>query len=67
MSQQRQVLEHLKRYGVIDPMTALQKYGIFRLAARVNDLRGKGYGIETEIVRRKGKAFAKYRYHRNAS
>lgn len=63
MSQTEQIFGHLKRHGTITPMQALERYGCFRLAARINDLRAKGYGIETDLVERGGKRFARYRYH----
>lgn len=61
MSQEMQVLGHLKQYGSITPMTALQRYGCFRLAARIDRLKGKGHAIETELVKQGGKRFARYR------
>ena len=60
MSQCDQVLRHLKK-APITPMQALQDYGCMRLAARIDDLRGKGYRIKTEMVKRNGKRFARYR------
>ena len=42
------VLQHLKRFGSIEPLTALREYGIYRLGARVADLRSEGYHIVTE-------------------
>ena len=64
MSQETQILSHLKR-GPIDPMKALKLYGCFRLAARISDLRDKGYDIRTQIVERDGKRFAKYWLNKN--
>ena len=63
MSQNAQILTHLKRHGTITPLEALNKYGILRLAARCYDLREKGYGIETRTIERNGKRFALYAYH----
>ena len=59
MSQETQILSHLKR-GPIDPMKALTLNGCFRLAARISDLRDKGHDIRTQIIERDGKRFAKY-------
>ena len=59
MSQEMLILSHLKR-GPIDPLKALKLYGCFRLAARIGDLRNKGYDIRTQIIERDGKRFAKY-------
>lgn len=41
---------HLKRFGSIEPLTALRDYGCYRLGARISDLRHDGYEIETEVV-----------------
>ena len=46
MSQNDAVLSHLRR-GVLDPMRALRLYGVFRLAARVHELRQRGHDIRT--------------------
>ena len=60
MSQEKAILSHLKR-GPITPLDALERYGCFRLAARINDLRGRGHRIETEMVERDDKRYARYR------
>lgn len=39
------ILRHLKDYGVITSREAFNEYGIMRLAARINDLRRRGYLI----------------------
>ena len=64
MSQSDDILRHMKRHGPITPMDALQQYGCFRLAARIADLRGRGYPIVVETVRAGGKRFARYRMPR---
>ena len=43
------ILRHLHRFGSIDPIQAIQEYGVLRLAARINDLR-TGHDIETHLV-----------------
>lgn len=48
MTQKKVVLQHLKMFGSIEPLTALREYGIYRLGARVADLRSEGYNIITE-------------------
>lgn len=50
MTQKSVLLEHLKRYGSIEPLTALREYGIYRLGARIADLRSDGYNIVTQTV-----------------
>jgi hypothetical protein len=63
MSQCEAVLDHLCREGSITPMEALRKHKIMRLAARVEELRSRGHRIETEIVRRGSRRWARYCYH----
>ena len=48
-SQCEKVIRHLQLFGSIDPVQALQEYGILRLAARINDLRVE-HEIETHII-----------------
>lgn len=42
-------------------LDALHKYGCFRLAARIDELREEGLPIETVIEKQGGKRFARYR------
>jgi hypothetical protein len=44
----------------ITPIQALEKFGIFRLGARILEMRREGYGIITEMQNKNGKRFAKY-------
>jgi len=60
MSQNHAILAHLQR-APITPLTALEVYGCFRLAARISDLRSSGHKIATEWVRKGEKRFARYR------
>ena len=48
MTQCEQILKHLKTHVGITQITALEKYGCLRLAARVADLRARGYRITTQ-------------------
>jgi biotin operon repressor len=59
MSQAQQILAHLKRRKRINPAQAYEKFGCFRLAARIAELRRKGHRIET--AKEKGKQYATYR------
>ena len=43
-------MEYLQTHGSIDPMTAWRELGIYRLGARVFELREAGEKIETERV-----------------
>lgn len=54
------ILAHLKRGESITPLEALNLYGCFRLGARIDDLRNKGYEIQTDMVPSNGKRFARY-------
>ena len=65
MSQNDQIISHLKRFGSITPMVALRDYGCFRLAARVMELR-EHYEIDTVMIERDNKRYAKYFYKRGS-
>ena len=59
-TQTQAVLQHLKAGRTLTALEALEQYRILRLAARVNDLRGRGEEIDTEMVSGNGKRFARY-------
>lgn len=59
-SQSQLILSHLKSGKSINPIEALNKYGCFRLSARIYDLKKSGYVIRTEIIEENGKDFAQY-------
>ncbi len=44
------ILEHFAKHGTLTSMEAFQTYGITRLAARISELREKGYDIRTMMV-----------------
>lgn len=46
-SQKHYVLQHLRRFGSIEPLTALREYGCYRLGAVIFRLRDEGYDIIT--------------------
>lgn len=50
MSQVKRLHEWLEEYGHIEPMEALNHLGIYRLAARISDLRKSGIEILTHTV-----------------
>jgi hypothetical protein len=52
-SQTKQLLQHLRDHRCIQPMTALRQLGIYRLAARIKDLRDEGHEIITDRVGQK--------------
>lgn len=49
-SQNDRLLAYLKTRKSIGPIEALNVLGIFRLAARVRDLRDQGHDIKTTMV-----------------
>lgn len=49
-SQCNQILAFLSEGKPLTPLLALEKFGCFRLAARINDLRRSGYLISTENI-----------------
>ena len=63
-SQAEQIALHLELGHELTPMQALEWFGCFRLAARIKDLRARGYSIDTLDREHNGKRFAAYRLHR---
>lgn len=62
MSQTQTVLKHLQTHEHITPLEAIGLYGVYRLAARVNDLRNAGHKILTDMqVDPRGRPYARYR------
>lgn len=54
--------DHLKKGLSISPLEALGLYGVFRLAARMKELRNAGWDINTDIKRDiNGKVYATYK------
>lgn len=53
MTQNQQVLEHLRRFNGITSIEAINRYGITRLSARIADLRHDGHIIGSESVKYK--------------
>ncbi|WP_299077714.1 helix-turn-helix domain-containing protein [uncultured Paraglaciecola sp.] len=51
MKQTDQVLAHLKRYGTITQAEAIAEYNIWRLAARICELREQGNNIHTRMIK----------------
>ena len=65
-SQKQFILQHLRTFGSIEPLTALREYGCYRLGARISDLREEGHNIKTDYVQQRSRItghmvrFAKY-------
>jgi hypothetical protein len=60
-TQTDQILKHLQAGGALTPLDALNKFGCFRLGARIWDLKQEGHAIQSEIVKINGKRVAEYR------
>ena len=50
-TQADQVLNHMLTIGPITGLDALYNYGCHRLAARINELRKRGYAISSRTVK----------------
>lgn len=48
MTQNEIIIRHLKTFGRITPVEAMNEYGIMRLASRIHDLKQEGYRISSE-------------------
>ena len=62
ITQEDEVLNHLKKHGSITSMTAFRLYDITRLSAKIFTLRKRGYEIETlrETSPISGKTYGRY-------
>jgi len=61
MSQQNQVLKHLKTGAGINQYEAIIEYGVLRLSAVIFELRKQGHTIKTDrVTTGSGKRIAKY-------
>lgn len=60
MTQSESLLSYLMQGNDITPLEALNKFGCFRLGARMWDLRHEGYDIRSRIVDINGKHVAQY-------
>ena len=55
MSQNKQIAAYLNKGKKLTPIDALNKFGCFRLAARIADLRNEGMNIVTNTIKLKNK------------
>lgn len=60
MTQADAILQALRAGDRLTPLDALRRFGCFRLAARIHDLKGRGHNITTHIVRRGDAEVAEY-------
>jgi hypothetical protein len=51
MSQNKQIADYLNKGKKLTTLDALTKFGCFRLASRINDLRNDGMNIATKIIK----------------
>ena len=65
MTQTDVIRSYLLEGNSITPIDALQRFGCFRLAARIKEPRKAGLDIQTIKERRNGKSYARYKI-RNA-
>jgi len=61
MTQTEAIRAALLSGSELTALDALHRYGCFRLAARIDELREEGLPIETVIEKQGGKRFARYR------
>ena len=61
MTQTQRILIYLKTGKSLTPIEALQKFGCFRLAARISDLRSQGHTIWTNYITENNKTYAAYK------
>ncbi len=54
MSQTAQIAAYLKKGHKLTPIEALERFGCFRLAARVHELNRQGMNIKSELRRFNG-------------
>jgi hypothetical protein len=62
MSQEKQILHYLECGYSISGISALDKFGCYRLSSVIFNLRSKGIDIKTKMVKNKNgrKSFAEY-------
>ena len=50
MTQVERILRHIRDYGSITSLEAMNEYGIMRLASRMSDIKKAGYKVRSETV-----------------
>lgn len=61
LSQNDAIYTHLQAGETLTPLDALNKFGCFRLSARIKDLKERGHNITCEIVKTSdGKRVGRY-------
>lgn len=59
-SQTARILAYMKRGRTLTPLEALEKFGCFRLGARMWDLKQAGHIVKSRLVEIEGKRVARY-------
>ena len=65
MTQTQWILRELNRGRVLTAIDALNGCGSMKLATRISELKAEGHPIQTIMVNRGGKKFAKYKIVRS--
>lgn len=60
-SQEKAILEHLRKGSAITPLDALREFNCLRLSDRIFRLRRKGHPISTQLIRQGRKQYASYK------
>lgn len=61
VSQNRRVLGFLRLHKTITPLQAITRLGVYRLGARIHDLKRQGYCITSKLIKtRNDKYVARY-------
>lgn len=60
MSQSESIARYLTRGHSLTPLSALNLFGVMRLAARISELKHGGFSVKTEMVWRGKRRFARY-------
>lgn len=66
LTQCEKIIRHMQDFGSITSLTAMQEYGIMRLASRITDLRKMGFPIiaETETGKNRYGETTRYSVYR---
>jgi len=60
-TQNQHILSWLESGKSINAIQALNHFGVFRLSARIANLKDQGFKIETKVIRRNNKNVADYK------
>ena len=55
LTQNERILRHLRDYGTLTNVEAIQEYGIGHLASRISELRKEGHPIVSEPMKGKNR------------